>query len=81
MFIIHFKTRGMKQTLLELRICNRHSSHVLLYFDYSDDSSCGPPDWRKFDAVAKVIATCPSNIESLEEYYQKISPQVHVHYE
>ncbi|XP_065934325.1 transport and Golgi organization protein 6 homolog isoform X2 [Magallana gigas] len=70
------------------KVCGRMLSNILtgpngvlniikgMLGNVPDDSSCGPPDWRKFDAVAKVIATCPSNIESLEEYYQKISTQI-----
>ncbi|XP_062575035.1 transport and Golgi organization protein 6 homolog isoform X2 [Saccostrea cucullata] len=70
------------------RICGRMLSDILtgpdgviniikgMLGNLPDDSKAGTPDWRKFDAIAKVIATCPSHIESMEEYYQKISSQI-----
>ncbi|XP_061197020.1 transport and Golgi organization protein 6 homolog [Saccostrea echinata] len=70
------------------RICGRMLSDILtgpdgviniikgMLGNLPDDSKVGTPDWRKFDAVAKVIATCPSYMESMEEYYQKISSQI-----
>ncbi|XP_033754079.1 transport and Golgi organization protein 6 homolog isoform X2 [Pecten maximus] len=33
-------------------------------------------DWRKCDAVAKVIACCPMTSTSVEEYYALVSPQI-----
>ncbi|KAK3742163.1 hypothetical protein QZH41_020476 [Actinostola sp. cb2023] len=33
-------------------------------------------DWRKCDMVAMVIASCPSQANSTQEYYEHISPQV-----
>ncbi|XP_053401434.1 LOW QUALITY PROTEIN: transport and Golgi organization protein 6 homolog [Mercenaria mercenaria] len=33
-------------------------------------------DWRKCDAVAKVIACCPVQSLSIEEYYRKVAPQI-----
>ncbi|NXY52263.1 TNG6 protein, partial [Ceuthmochares aereus] len=33
-------------------------------------------DWRKCDAVAKVLASCPQQCLSLEDYYGLVCPQV-----
>ena len=33
-------------------------------------------DWRKCDAVAKLIACCPLQSLSVESYYKTIGPQV-----
>lgn len=33
-------------------------------------------DWRKCDVVAKLIATCPTQFKSPEDYYQVVCPQV-----
>uniref|UniRef100_A0A8V5H320 Transport and Golgi organization protein 6 homolog n=1 Tax=Melopsittacus undulatus TaxID=13146 RepID=A0A8V5H320_MELUD len=33
-------------------------------------------DWRKCDAVAKILASCPQQCPSLEEYYRLVCPQV-----
>ncbi|XP_072492521.1 transport and Golgi organization protein 6 homolog isoform X4 [Notamacropus eugenii] len=33
-------------------------------------------DWRKCDMVAKILASCPQQSLSLEDYYQRICPQI-----
>ena len=33
-------------------------------------------DWRKCDAVAKILASCPQQCLSLEDYYRVVCPQV-----
>ncbi|NXU48981.1 TNG6 protein, partial [Turnix velox] len=33
-------------------------------------------DWRKCDAVAKVLAACPQQCLSLEDYYGLVCPQI-----
>ncbi|NXW95200.1 TNG6 protein, partial [Alopecoenas beccarii] len=33
-------------------------------------------DWRKCDAVAKILAACPQQCVSLEEYYGLVCPQI-----
>ncbi|XP_068267299.1 LOW QUALITY PROTEIN: transport and Golgi organization protein 6 homolog [Nyctibius grandis] len=33
-------------------------------------------DWRKCDAVAKILASCPQQCLSLEDYYRLVCPQV-----
>ncbi|KAK3603873.1 hypothetical protein CHS0354_042880 [Potamilus streckersoni] len=33
-------------------------------------------DWRKCDAVAKVIACCPLQVSMREEYYRHVAPQI-----
>ncbi|XP_025940620.1 transport and Golgi organization protein 6 homolog [Apteryx rowi] len=33
-------------------------------------------DWRKCDAVAKVLAACPQQCLSLEDYYKLVCPQI-----
>lgn len=35
-------------------------------------------DWRKCQAVARIISSCPSQAASLEEYYSLICPQVRI---
>lgn len=39
----------------------------------ADDSSS---DWKKCQAVARIIASCPSGASTVEEYYSLICPQV-----
>ena len=34
-------------------------------------------DWRKAQAVAHIIASCPSQASSVDDYYQRVCPQVH----
>ncbi|NXU80737.1 TNG6 protein, partial [Oreotrochilus melanogaster] len=33
-------------------------------------------DWRKCDAVAKILASCPQQCLSLEDYYCLVCPQI-----
>ena len=33
-------------------------------------------DWKKAEAVAKIIARCPSQVTSLMDYYSVVCPQV-----
>ncbi|XP_027759600.1 transport and Golgi organization protein 6 homolog isoform X2 [Empidonax traillii] len=33
-------------------------------------------DWRKCDAVAKILASCPQQCLSLEDYYRQVCPQI-----
>ncbi|NXP48614.1 TNG6 protein, partial [Heliornis fulica] len=33
-------------------------------------------DWRKCDAVAKILASCPQQCLSLEDYYSLVCPQI-----
>ncbi|NWI65623.1 TNG6 protein, partial [Todus mexicanus] len=33
-------------------------------------------DWRKCDAVAKILAACPQQCLSLEDYYGRVCPQI-----
>ena len=33
-------------------------------------------DWRKCQAVARIIASCPAQASSVEEYYAIVCPQV-----
>jgi len=33
-------------------------------------------DWRKCQAVARIIASCPAQAASVEEYYSLVCPQV-----
>lgn len=43
---------------------------------FSHAGAAGSPDWQRCDAVAKVIAKCPSQATSVEDYYKMLSPQV-----
>lgn len=52
-----------------------------LFFSVADVSGNLIADWRRFDAVAKVIASCPKMSSSTEEYYKLVSPQVYIHQE
>ena len=36
-------------------------------------------DWKKAEAVAKIIARCPSQVTSLMDYYNVVCPQVSVY--
>lgn len=36
----------------------------------------GDSDWRKCDAVAKILAACPQQSLSAESYYSQVCPQV-----
>ncbi|XP_064611997.1 transport and Golgi organization protein 6 homolog [Liolophura sinensis] len=42
----------------------------------SGNPTPGDLDWRKCEAIAKVIAHCPRQMTSLEKYYRQICPQV-----
>ncbi|NXA07676.1 TNG6 protein, partial [Sapayoa aenigma] len=33
-------------------------------------------DWKKCDAVAKILASCPQQCLSLEDYYRQVCPQI-----
>ncbi|NXK11317.1 TNG6 protein, partial [Herpetotheres cachinnans] len=33
-------------------------------------------DWRKCDTVAKILASCPQQCLSLEDYYRLVCPQI-----
>lgn len=33
-------------------------------------------DWRKCDMVARILASCPQQSLSLEDYYRQVCPQV-----
>ena len=55
-------------------ICDTHiHTHLFVSLDVQTGAS---PDWRKCDAIAQIIANCPTNMKSTEEYYRVISPQV-----
>ena len=45
-------------------------------FDVSGEVTSSSPEWKKCDVIAKVIANCPSQAKSVEEYYKLVSPQV-----
>ena len=36
----------------------------------------GSGDWKKCQAVAGIISSCPSGVSAVEEYYSLICPQV-----
>lgn len=36
----------------------------------------GPVDWRKCKSVARILASCPAQAASLEDYYCLVCPQV-----
>ncbi|XP_038077559.1 transport and Golgi organization protein 6 homolog [Patiria miniata] len=39
-------------------------------------SSSSTPDWRKCDAVARLITDCPLQGNTLEKYYKQVCPQI-----
>ncbi|XP_062860250.1 transport and Golgi organization protein 6 homolog [Trichomycterus rosablanca] len=41
-----------------------------------EGSGGGDSDWRKCDAVAKILSTCPQQSLSAENYYSQVCPQV-----
>ncbi|CAC5398768.1 unnamed protein product [Mytilus coruscus] len=53
-----------------------HVLHGMLGNAVADVSGNLIADWRRFDAVAKVIASCPKMSSSAEEYYKLVSPQI-----
>ncbi|XP_053305344.1 transport and Golgi organization protein 6 homolog [Spea bombifrons] len=40
------------------------------------DAEAAASNWKKCDAVARVLASCPQQSFSVEEYYQKVCPQI-----
>ncbi|XP_072278694.1 transport and Golgi organization protein 6 homolog isoform X1 [Pyxicephalus adspersus] len=40
------------------------------------DAEAAASNWKKCDAVAKVLASCPQQSLTVEEYYQKVCPQI-----
>ena len=48
----------------------------MITFDVSGEVTSSSPEWKKCDVIAKVIANCPSQAKSVEEYYKLVSPQV-----
>ena len=43
---------------------------------HKDGSGCRA-DWRKAQAVAHIIASCPAQASSVDDYYLRVCPQVH----
>ncbi|GAA6101740.1 transport and Golgi organization protein 6 homolog [Tachysurus ichikawai] len=41
-----------------------------------EGSGGGDSDWRKCDAIARILATCPQQSLSTESYYSQVCPQV-----
>lgn len=50
--------------------------YTCIWFHFYSIGMTEADDWRKCDAVAKVISCCPLQTISVEEYYRNISPQV-----
>lgn len=48
----------------------------MIPFDVSGVVTSSSPEWKKCDVIARVIANCPSQAKSVEEYYKLVSPQV-----
>ncbi|NXJ12416.1 TNG6 protein, partial [Odontophorus gujanensis] len=40
------------------------------------DAEAAAVDWRKCDAIAKILASCPQQCLSLEDYYKHVCPQI-----
>ena len=40
------------------------------------DSEDGAQNWKKCQAMARIIGTCPAQVASVEEYYSSVCPQV-----
>ncbi|KAM5138451.1 transport and Golgi organization protein 6 homolog isoform 2-T3 [Mantella aurantiaca] len=40
------------------------------------DAEAAASNWKKCDAVAKILASCPQQSLTMEEYYQKVCPQI-----
>ena len=56
-------------SFLTCRMISLYSNDIIL-------CTGDPPDWHKCDVIAKLIANCPSQAESVEEYYSQVAPQV-----
>lgn len=52
------------------------TNKIMITFDVSGEVTSSSPEWKKCDVIAKVIANCPSQAKSVEEYYKLVSPQV-----
>ena len=55
---------------------SRNNDKPMITFDVSGEVTSSSPEWKKCDVIAKVIANCPSQAKSVEEYYKLVSPQV-----
>lgn len=55
---------------------SRNNDNLMITFDVSGEVTSHSPEWKKCDVIAKVIANCPSQAKSVEEYYKLVSPQV-----
>ena len=55
---------------------SRNNDKPMITFDVSGEVTSCSPEWKKCDVIAKVIANCPSQAKSVEEYYKLVSPQV-----
>ncbi|NWY05394.1 TNG6 protein, partial [Nothoprocta ornata] len=42
----------------------------------SDGAEAASVDWRKCDVVAKILAACPQQCLSVEDYYTLVCPQI-----
>ncbi|XP_068116227.1 transport and Golgi organization protein 6 homolog isoform X2 [Hyperolius riggenbachi] len=40
------------------------------------EAEAAASNWKKCDAVAKILASCPQQSLSVDEYYQKVCPQI-----
>lgn len=55
---------------------SRSNDNLTATFDVAGEVTSSSPEWKKCDVIAKVIANCPSQAKSVEEYYKLVSPQV-----
>ena len=59
------------------RSCHsRNNDKPTITFLVSGEVTSSSPEWKKCDVIAKMIANCPSQAKSVEEYYKLVSPQV-----
>ena len=57
------------------RSCHSNAKPTITFL-VSGEVTSSSPEWKKCDVIAKVIANCPSQAKSVEEYYKLVSPQV-----
>nr|XP_055030491.1 transport and Golgi organization protein 6 homolog isoform X3 [Misgurnus anguillicaudatus] len=62
--------------LLSERLMQPHGVQAVVRAILESTGADGDSDWRKCDAVAKILAACPQQSLSAESYYSQVCPQV-----
>ncbi|XP_051513031.1 transport and Golgi organization protein 6 homolog isoform X1 [Myxocyprinus asiaticus] len=62
--------------LLSERLMQPHGVQAVVRAILEGTGAGGDSDWRKCDAVAKILASCPQQSLSAESYYSQVCPQI-----